>query len=321
MGIKNPAVLVLAYNRKDTTERLLEQLQKIGIAKIYFYVDAPGTLSDTQACQEVRNLCLSIQKWAKLLKFFPEKNLGPRYGVARAIDWFFENEEEGIILEHDCIPSHDFVRFASEMLQTYRDNSRVMHIAGTAPYKIKQYPADYYFTRIPLIWGWATWSRAWKNYDSQMRTLDAFSKAGEIKHVVRGSRAQANWMHYFYAAAAGNLRTWDYQWSYAVMRNQGYCITPVNNMISNIGFGDGALHCTNKESRFAEMPFEALSDTIKHPDAIEPLLAIEDSLNKEVFRWKTIKWFFHVFGVNRIVAESRFARKLAHKIVASLQKN
>jgi len=251
--------------------------------------------------------------------FFPECNLGPKNGVARAISWFFEHEQEGIILEHDCLPSLDFFRYAAEMLVRYRDDKRIMHVAGMAPYHVPGSPSDYYFIRIPLVWGWASWRRAWQQYDLNMQTLPQFRESGAIAGAVNGVRAQANWMHYFHAAAAGNLQTWDYPWTYAVMRNHGYCITPVRNMISNTGFGRDAVHCRNPKSRFANMSLEPVIWPLRHPAEVCPSVDIEKKLNRDVFRHKTIKYLLELCGMGRAFAESQAARRLAGKMAGWME--
>jgi hypothetical protein len=310
-----PAVLVTAYNRVETTARVLDEIRRAGVSRLYFYVDGPGSAAHAEACARVRELGDQMEDGADVLRLFPESNLGPRNGVASAISWFFEHEEEGIVLEHDCLPSADFFNFSAEMLARYRDDTRIMHVAGTAPYSVAAPGFDYYFIRVPLIWGWASWRRAWRQYDPQLQTLAQFRDSGTIAGEVNGRRAQANWMHYFHAAAAGNLLTWDYPWTYAVMRNHGLCATPVSNMVSNIGFGEGSLHSRNTRSRFAKMPTEALHWPIRHPAIVAPSVAIERRLNRDVFRHKTLKYLLDCFGLGRVLAESKAARMLAGRWV------
>ena len=61
---------------------------------------------------------------------FQNKNLGCRKGVTAGIDWFFSNEEMGIILEDDCIPSLSFFQFCDQMLLEYQFNEKVFMISG-----------------------------------------------------------------------------------------------------------------------------------------------------------------------------------------------
>ena len=50
---------------------------------------------------------------ADIKTLYHKKNNGCMKGVSSAINWFFDNEDEGIILEDDCVPHPDFFPFCT----------------------------------------------------------------------------------------------------------------------------------------------------------------------------------------------------------------
>ena len=60
----------------------------------------------------------------KVFTNFSEENQGCKLAVTRGIDWFFDNEDEGIILEDDCLPNIYFYEFCKVLLEKYRNDNR-----------------------------------------------------------------------------------------------------------------------------------------------------------------------------------------------------
>jgi hypothetical protein len=139
---------------------------------------------------------------------FHERNLGCGPGPATAINWFFENVEEGIILEDDCLPHPDFFVYCEKLLDRYRNSKRIMHISGNNYQdRRKRGHASYYFSMYTHNSGWATWRRAWQHFD-------------------------------FTCISAERRRDlWDSQWQISVMRRNGLAILPNVNLVSDIGVG------------------------------------------------------------------------------------
>jgi hypothetical protein len=54
-----------------------------------------------------------------------EKNLGCKEAVSLALDCFSRHEEEGIILEDDCLPAKEFSGFAIPCLNVTAPHTRV----------------------------------------------------------------------------------------------------------------------------------------------------------------------------------------------------
>ena len=181
---------------------------------------------------------------------FREENLGCKYAVSGAIDWFFANEEMGIILEDDCLPSKSFFWFCEGLLEKYKDDMSVWHIGGSNFQNgIKRGEGDYYFSKYNLIWGWASWANRWKKYDvelSNIQNITFLEKTFIDKNVVK------YWTIPFNDMKAKKIDTWDYQWTFCMWNNDSLAILPNTNMISNIGFGEDATH-TIKEGELSNV--------------------------------------------------------------------
>jgi hypothetical protein len=198
---------------------------------------------------------------------YREKNLGCGRAVSSAISWFFEQEEEGIILEDDCLPDPSFFEYCRILLDHYRHNEKVMHIGGCNFQFGKKYgEASYYYSAIPHVWGWASWRRAWKHYDFNLSDLNFFLNRKVIEKYVGKGKIHDFWMEIFCKMNQKRIDTWDYQWQYAIWNNNGVAIIPQVNLIKNIGFGSDATH-TTQEHPFADQPTGRVND-IKHPSEV-----------------------------------------------------
>jgi len=128
----NTAVLFLVFNRPDTTKQVFEKIREAQPPRLY--VAADGTREDrpgeAEKCEEVRKIATSVDWDCEVYPLFRDENLGCKYAVSGAITWFFENEEMGIILEDDCLPSQSFFWFCEELLERYRWDMRVGLITG-----------------------------------------------------------------------------------------------------------------------------------------------------------------------------------------------
>lgn len=204
---------------------------------VYAAVDGPraNTPTDVARCEQVRDQ-LERLPWApQVHTLFRESNLGCGPGVSGAINWFFENEPEGVILEDDILPHPSMLPFMENMLVRYRSDERVMHVSGSN-YAGARAPGGYFFSRYVSIWGWATWRRAWQRF-----SLD-ISDWRRQPDVLRGSGLDwrtRRYLAFAFGRAASGLGNWDYQWKYAVMRH-GLAITPNANLSVTTGFGEDA---------------------------------------------------------------------------------
>ena len=154
LTLQAPA-LFLVFNRPDTTARVFEALRAARPARLYVAADGPRPNREGEAarCDDVRRIATQVDWPCKVTTLFRDRNLGCRIGVSTAIDWFFEHEEEGIVLEDDCLPSTSFFPYCAELLARYRHDERVMCVSGDnfqLGREVTQY--SYYFSRNIHCW-------------------------------------------------------------------------------------------------------------------------------------------------------------------------
>jgi hypothetical protein len=270
LQIKTP-ILFIIFNRPSTTKKVFEEIRKIKPKKLYIVADGPREwkAGDDELCQETRNIVDGIDWPCEVFKNFSDKNIGCKNRVSSGIDWFFEHEERGIILEDDCLPSKSFFYFCEEMLNRYQDNERIGMISGNNFQfgKIKN-DASYYFSKYSHIWGWATWRRAWKKYDVNIREWK--SNKGVLKKTFPNDlKSQIYWKMIFSDVYSGEIDTWDYQWTYTCFANNFISVMPSVNLVSNIGFSDSDSTHTKRKDKFSEMVRYELNFPLKHPRTIE----------------------------------------------------
>jgi hypothetical protein len=305
-------VIFLVFNRPDLTARVLERIRAARPAKLLVVCDGPRAHLPDEAKKvaAVRRLIDEGVDWpCEVLCNYAEKNLGCRVRVSSGLIWAFNQVPEAIVLEDDCLPDPSFFPFCEELLTRYRDDERVMHIAGTnlsAPYV--QRSSSYWFSHQPCIWGWASWSRAWRHYDLEMKSWNARADALRLSFA-------SNWeTHYWLPILAQayeqpeKTNTWDFAWTYTCRSLLGLCIIPQNNLVENLGFGSDASHTTTVNPRL-QAPV-ASAGPMRHPPAVTRHRFGDEMLTR-VYAGQRVDFFGRLQARIRVLSELRRDRNIA----------
>ena len=241
-------ILIIAFNRPDFCAQVIQAIRPAQPNELFLAVDGPraGHSGEVIRCEQTRKLTAAIDWPCEIRTFFRDVNRGCKYAPPEAITWFFSHVPSGIILEDDCIPSADFLRFASDLLVRYADNERIGMITGNNHYGFQtDKNCSYHFTSFVSIWGWASWRRAWELYDVDMKPYisDLASIRARIGH---SERFRAYWWRYVEAVLNGQ-NTWDVQWGVALLANNKLTIRPKCNLVANIGFTPDSTHTSSYE--------------------------------------------------------------------------
>ncbi|MGI6091624.1 MAG: glycosyltransferase family 2 protein [Veillonellaceae bacterium] len=266
-------VAFFIFNRPDTTAQVFEQIRQAKPQKLLVVADGPRTThaADIDKCAATRSIIDTIDWDCQVLTNYSDINLGCKVRMSSGLDWVFNTVDQAIILEHDTLPHPSFFRFCQELLTQYHDDNRVMNISGcNFQFGNQRTNYSYYFSRCVHCWGWASWRRAWQYYDITMSLWPEVSQGDLLQSLLVHDQALAYWHKVFDVTYHGYINTWDYQWVFNCWSQNGLCILPNINLISNIGFNAEGTHTTNTSSRVANLPTGQMDFPLRHPPIMLP---------------------------------------------------
>ena len=273
-------ILFLIFNRLDTAQKGFEKIKEQKPKYLYIAADWPRKTKkwEIEACKKTREEILKQIDWdCELKTLFRDENLWCKMAVSWAITRFFENVEQWIILEDDCLPDSSFFWFCETMLGKYKDDERIMMVSWDCFLPEKLQKNDRYgFTKYPHIWWWASWKRARKLYDIKMKSFPLFKENNMIKYVSDNYFAKKVFLRHFEEVYEWKIDTWDYQRVYSIWENQWISLYPWTNLISNVWFSSDSLHTKNNFWLWNLKTFKINYENISHPNNI-----IIDKYNEE----------------------------------------
>lgn len=269
---RNTPVLLIVYNRPNTTEKVLERIREARPKRLYVAADAPKCDADIEECTKVQSLFDDLGTDIHVCKKYQSVNLGCDAHCYAAISWFFEQEPEGIILEDDCVPSLSFFGFCSTLLERYRNDERIGHIAGSNyQFGKKRGDGSYYFSNLTHVGGWAGWKRVWNDHKTRLENYEKFCELGYLSYLPSHAPFRFHWNRFYVLAnQSDNNMCWDYKYAYSNLRNNRLSIIPNVNLVCNIGCYDNPTHLVN-DYPFANIPCcEIEKEELVHPSFICP---------------------------------------------------
>lgn len=267
--MKTPVALLI-FKRPDTTEKVFDVIRQVKPPKLLVVADGPRTdqPGEAEKCVATRAIIDRVDWDCEVLKNYSGINLGYGLRQATGISWVFDQVETAIILEDDILPHPTFFRFCEELLEKHRHDERIMHISATNPllgYKATE--DSYYFSRQVIPWGWASWRRAFCNFDYKITKWPTMRDGNYLNNIIDQKRHVKYWRRIFEEIYISDKPyRWDYQWLFACWFQSGLSIIPSVNLASNLGFGHvDATTMTSAETEYANMPIEPITFPLKHP--------------------------------------------------------
>jgi predicted O-methyltransferase YrrM len=287
-------IIMLVFNRPEHTRQVFSAIREARPSRLYVAANGPRELpGDHERCAQVRSIVQQIDWPCQVQMLFRNINLGCGLAVRSALDWFFQHESEGIILEDDCLPSRSFFRYCTELLKKYCNDTRVMSISGS-DFVGRQSDASYYFSMYHDPWGWATWRRAWQVCDHELKNWRLFLASDGLRSISDGDPLfEAYWRSMFEAMYEERYDTWDYQFMFSQFAQHGLTCRPCINLVQNIGHQPDATHTKNPLNPLANLPNFEMRFPLRHPN----MMIRDFSADKMIGRWR--------FGVRNRDLEDR----------------
>lgn len=294
-------VLLITFNRPDTTIEVFKKIKEAKVKKLYFFNDAPrkNNFEDKEAREKIRKIVEMVDWDCELHTWFSEKNLGCGPGPSSAISWALNKEDRIIILEDDCVPAMPFFDYCNELLEKYKDDTRIWLISGnnyTEEKKVADY--DYFFSKYGHSWGWATWKRCWEHFDLEMkkfpqyykqkRYYDAYNTKQEAEFFTKKQKS-------IFDDKTKLSHIWDFQAGFMIRSNGGICINPRKNLVKNIGYMGTHSEVKNK---FHDRMIDESYKLVKHPDFVLVSKQYDDYHFKN--HWMKMKTPLHKRIINKL---------------------
>jgi hypothetical protein len=277
-------VVFIIFNRPDVAEQVFARIRRAQPRRLLVIADGPrqGPPGEAEKCAASRALIDRVDWDCQVLKNYSDENLGCRHRIVTGMKWAFEQVEQAIILEDDCLPDPAFFRFCDELLLKYQTDERVMAICGDS-YLMgrKGVPYSYFFHHIAGGWGWATWRRAWLHLDMNIKLWPMLRETSWLGDILGDTRAVRYWRAVFDWVYQGgeNIDAWDYQWLFAIWAQHGLAATADTNLISNLGCGENATHTRSADSAIANIPTGRMEFPLRHP----PYMSGDKEADKLIF--------------------------------------
>ena len=294
-GTRTPAVLFIMHRRADLAARVFAAIREARPSQLFLAADGPRAdiPGEEEACKRTRSVIESMIDWdCEVHRDYSERNLGVRDRPASAITWAFGKVEQLMILEDDCLPSPCFFPFCAELLERYAQDERVGMISGSLCVAQQDHPLpspSYHFAWDTAIWGWATWRRAWKNYDADLSDWAQRRKTDWLIKFLGDPKMAKFWKRTFDCHA--KIDAWDHQWYYTRWKNSQLGVMPSVNLISNLGFRQDASHTTDMSDHAAQLALEDMHFPLQHPEAI----VADKGLERAQFRFLHSKTAFDLW--------------------------
>lgn len=293
---KVPVLLVL-YNRIEETHKVFQILRAVQPTDLYVAGDGPKPDNTIDRLHVYQTRSVIQPDWpCQVHNLWQEDHLGKTKMIDTAIRWFFSQEEEGIILFNDILPSYDFFPYCEELLSKYRNNEQVYSIGGTylRHHSRKRYRkrlakggSSYFFSAYGTTWGFATWRNRMNDFTLSMDSYNYEDFAQIVDPYMKKNKNRSYWIRQFTSIKKNNAYYWDYQYNLHIWAHKGICITPYLNLTTNIGFRQKSHQRKLRRLKRNAYPIMPLT----HPDECTQNTSEDKYMFRHVFRRAYLRLF------------------------------
>jgi hypothetical protein len=239
-------IVLFTYKRLDTLQQTVEALQKNFLAtesNLYIFSDAAKGDRDKKSVDEVRNYIRLINGFKSITIYESQFNKGLADSIVDGVTKIVDEYGKVIVLEDDILTSNGFLKYMNNALNYYSDKEEVMQISSFMfPIESNDLP-DTFFYQANTCWGWATWKRAWDNYNNETDYLFRELKLRDISWEKFNSLQGKEFQRQLEKNRRGSLKTWAVKWHSVIKLYNGKVLHPKISYVANIGFNGSGENC------------------------------------------------------------------------------
>jgi len=246
--MNNAPIALFAYNRPEHTKKTLEYLKNNYGAldsDLYIFSDGPRTMADGEQVSKVRNIINNVDGFNSITVIEKGENCGLANSIINGVTELCDKYGKVIVVEDDLLTSKYFLMYMNSALEKYEYENRIMHVSGYMFPVDKNVPLpDAFFLRMTSSWGWATWKRAWDNFEPSaehlLKKIDSANLKSEFDIM-----NTFNYTKMLKKQCAGTIDSWAIRWYASVFLKNSLGLFPSHSYVKNIGFDDSGVHCGN----------------------------------------------------------------------------
>lgn len=314
--VKKP-ILLITFNRPKYTQRVLEAIVSVKPIDLYIFQDGPreGNNEDLVRCEEVRQVIheLTKEESIQLHTYYSDVNLGCGPGPAKGISWFFDQVDEGMVLEDDAVPHRDFFQYASELLDRYKDDTSVRAIGSMNVDTQRWGGGSFYFSMMNRnLCAWATWKRAWKSFDIRMNRVSRRQLSHALRSYHCGVIEREYWCDRLDEIHKDGCdgKSWDMQFFMSIWMDSAKGIIPNVNLTSNIGTVGDATHAMSAGNIIDSIPTYPILP-LKYPRSEEIQYEADREFHYRYFEPYKQNWNW--FRITYYIINKRVKRLFGHQ--------
>lgn len=307
-------IVLLIYNRLDTTLAIIDRIRSVHAKKVYLIGDAGKNEADQEVIKKNRAVIEASIDWeCEVITHYADTNWGVYKNIGLGAKWVFEREPMAIFLEDDNLPETTFFEYCRSLLYRYKDDTRVLWICGTN-YQGKYEPEDgssYMFTQHLLPCGWASWSNKFLEfYDFTFETFNPVN-IKRVKQRYNNKKLFGHQLRFCEMEVArknAGLRyvSWDWHMAWSIRVNGLWGISPKYNQIKNIGVDEFSAHGGTSldftmTKRFCGMDSYALEEELVHPGTLLPDSAYEKIIGNAILYPPVQRFKLHIDRIIRSI--------------------
>lgn len=243
-------IALFVYNRPEHTRRTIKFLQQNQLAeesRLFIFSDAAAGSAEEKNVEQVRELIRSVSGFKKVEIIKRSKNLGLAASIIDGVSRLVTQYGKIIVFEDDLISSPYTLQYFNDALRRYETEERVMHI-GAYMYPLQNDKTggnvnclpETFFYRAATSWGWATWQRAWNQFEPDIdKLMNQFNSRMIHDFSIENNMNFWKQMKEF---KAGENNSWAIRWYASIFLQGGLTLNPAESLVNNIGHDGSGVH-------------------------------------------------------------------------------
>jgi len=262
MNFSLAPIVLFVYNRPNHTRKVLDALAQNKEAKdslLFVYCDGAKVNATNQTINDInetRNIIRLDDRFKQVTIKEHSENHGLANSIINGVTEVININKKVIVMEDDVLPSEGFLKYMNTALDLYQNEIQVGCIhAWNWDLDIRNCPGSTFFLRGADCWGWATWDRAWNEFNPDGKTLLKMIESRNLEFEFN-RRNTYNFIDILKNQIEGKNDSWAIRWHASLFIKKMYCLYPTRPLVRNIGLDNSGTHCG--EMQLSQKPVESI---------------------------------------------------------------